>query len=66
VAARVTDEPEYLDYDKYAQVVRYVDALATRVGDLHHRAVVDKPRPDPRRRASSNELVREWPVNVKR
>jgi hypothetical protein len=45
---QVTDEAEYLDYDKYARVVRYVDTLATRVADLDHRVVVDKPRPDPK------------------
>jgi hypothetical protein len=27
----VTDEAQYLDYDKYASVVRYVDSLVTRV-----------------------------------
>jgi len=45
---QVTDEAEYLDYDKYARVVRYVDTLVTRVADLDHRVVVDKPKPDPK------------------
>ena len=44
---QVTDEAQYLDYDKYASVVRYVDSLVTRVADLDHRVVVDKPKPDP-------------------
>ena len=44
---QVTDEAQFLDYDKYANVVRYVDALTTRVADLDHRVVVDKPKPDP-------------------
>ncbi|HUR96173.1 MAG TPA: M28 family peptidase [Gemmatimonadales bacterium] len=42
-----TDEMQYLDFDKYASVVRYVAALAGRVADLDHRVVVDKPKPDP-------------------
>jgi hypothetical protein len=44
---QVTDEAQFLDYDKYANVVRYVGALAARVADLDHRVVVDKPKPDP-------------------
>ncbi|HKT58640.1 MAG TPA: M20/M25/M40 family metallo-hydrolase [Gemmatimonadales bacterium] len=45
---QVTDEAQFLDYDKYANVVRYVDALTARVADLDHRVVVDKPKPDPK------------------
>src|SRR6476659_1601182 len=44
---QVTDEAQFLDYDKYARVVQYVDALVSRVADLDHRVVVDKPKPDP-------------------
>ncbi len=44
---QVTDETEYLDYDKFTKVVRYVAALTGRVGDLDHRLVVDQPKPDP-------------------
>ena len=44
---QVTDEAQYLDYDKYANVVRYVDSLVTRVANLDHRVVVDQPKPDP-------------------
>ena len=44
---QVTDEVAVLDYDKFANVVRYVAALAGRVADLDHRLVVDKPKPDP-------------------
>jgi peptidase M28-like protein len=44
---QVTDEVEFLDYDKFANVVRYVAALAGRVADLDHRLVVDQPKPDP-------------------
>jgi Zn-dependent M28 family amino/carboxypeptidase len=44
---QVTDEIEYLDFDKYARVTRLVGAVAERVADLEQRPVVDKPRPDP-------------------
>ncbi len=44
---QVTDEAEYLDYDKFASVVKYVAALTGRVADLDHRLVVDQPKPDP-------------------
>jgi hypothetical protein len=43
----VTDEPDYLNYDKFANVVRYVGALTERVANLDHRLVVDQPKPDP-------------------
>jgi len=44
---QVTDEAQFLDYDKYVRVVQYVDALVIKVADLDHRVVVDKPKPDP-------------------
>jgi hypothetical protein len=44
---QVTDEPEYLNYDKFARVVQYVGALTERVANLDHRLVVDQPKPDP-------------------
>jgi hypothetical protein len=44
---QVTDEAANLDYDKYANVVRFVNALTGKVADLDHRLVVDRPRPDP-------------------
>ncbi|HEU4557704.1 MAG TPA: M28 family peptidase [Longimicrobium sp.] len=45
---QVTDEPQYVDYDRMAQVTRFVGDLAARVANLDHRPVVDKPKPDPR------------------
>ena len=45
---QVTDEPQYIDYDRMARVAQYVADLATKVGDLPQRPVVDKPKPDPR------------------
>jgi Peptidase family M28 len=44
---QVTDEIEYLDFDKYARVTKFVGAVAERVANLDHRPVVDKPKPDP-------------------
>jgi hypothetical protein len=43
----VTDEPQYIDYDRMARVSQYVADLATRVANLDHRVVVDKTKPDP-------------------
>jgi hypothetical protein len=44
---QVTDEPQYIDYEKYARIVNLIHDIAQRVGDLDHRPVVDKPRPNP-------------------
>ena len=44
---QVTDEPQYIDYDRMARVAQFVADLATRVGDLPRRPVVDKAKPDP-------------------
>jgi Zn-dependent M28 family amino/carboxypeptidase len=45
---QVTDEIEYLDFDKYARATRFVGAVADRVANLDRRPVVDKPKPDPK------------------
>ncbi len=44
---QVTDEPQYIDYDRMARVGQYIADLATRVANLDHRPLVDKPKPDP-------------------
>jgi Peptidase family M28 len=44
---QVTDEAEYLDFEKYTRVVKFVGAVVERVANLDHRVVVDKPKPDP-------------------
>ena len=44
---QVTDEVQYLDFEKFARVTSFVGDLARRVADLDHRVVVDKPKPDP-------------------
>jgi Zn-dependent M28 family amino/carboxypeptidase len=44
---QLTDEPQYIDYDKMTRVVRFIADAAKVVADLDHRVVVDKPKPDP-------------------
>jgi hypothetical protein len=44
---QVTDEIEYLDFDKYARATKFVGAVAERVASVDHRPVVDQPKPDP-------------------
>ncbi len=44
---QVTDEAQYLDFEKFARVTSFVGDLAARVANLDHRIVVDKPKPDP-------------------
>jgi hypothetical protein len=44
---QVTDEPQYIDYGRMAQVAGLVADLARTVADLDHRVVVDRPKPDP-------------------
>lgn len=45
---QLTDEPQYIAYDKMARFGRYVVDLVRAVADLDHRVVVDKPKPDPK------------------
>lgn len=40
---QLTDEPQYIDYDRLARVTSYVASLAARLGDLDHRVKVDQP-----------------------
>jgi len=47
---QVTDEPQYINYPHLAKVASFVADVAQRVGDLDHRVVVDKPKPDPKGR----------------
>jgi Zn-dependent M28 family amino/carboxypeptidase len=44
---QVTDEAEYIDYDKLTHVSQFVYDVAAAVANLDHRVVVDKPKPDP-------------------
>ncbi|HXG72502.1 MAG TPA: M28 family peptidase [Gemmatimonadaceae bacterium] len=45
---QVTDEPQYIDYDRLAHVSNYIASLGARIANLDHRLVVDKPKPDPK------------------
>jgi hypothetical protein len=47
---QVTDEPQYIDYGRMAQVATLVRDAAVRIANLDHRIVVDKPKPDPKSR----------------
>jgi hypothetical protein len=44
---QLTDEVQYIDFDKMSRVGRLVADIARTVADLDHRVVVDKPKPDP-------------------
>lgn len=44
----LTDEVEFIDFDKLSKVSRFVHELATVVANGAERPVVDKPLPDPR------------------
>jgi len=44
---QVTDEPQYIDYDKMARVSQLVFNAAKTIANMDHRLVVDKPKPDP-------------------
>jgi hypothetical protein len=44
---QVTDEAQYLDYTKLANVSRLVADIATNIANRPARLVVDQPRPDP-------------------
>lgn len=44
---QLTDEAQYIDYPRMERIANFVANLATRVANLDHRVVVDKPRPDP-------------------
>jgi hypothetical protein len=43
----VTDESQYIDYDKMARISKFVYELTSTIANLDHRLVVDKPKPDP-------------------
>ena len=45
---QVTDEPQYIDYEKLKSVSQFVYDIAVAVANLDHRVVVDKPKPNPR------------------
>jgi hypothetical protein len=44
---QLTDEPQYIEYEHLRRVTQLVHDVARRIGDLDHRVVVDKPKPDP-------------------
>jgi hypothetical protein len=44
---QLTDEAQYIDYDKLTRVTAFIADVAMEVGDMDRRPVVDKPKPDP-------------------
>jgi hypothetical protein len=44
---QITDEPQYIDYAHLTHVAQLIANVAKAVGNLDHRVVVDKPKPDP-------------------
>jgi hypothetical protein len=43
----LTDEAQYIDYDKLVQVSRFIAGVADAVANRDTRLTVDKPKPDP-------------------
>jgi peptidase M28-like protein len=44
----VTDEPQYIDYDKLRDVTQFIYDVAGEIANRPARLVVDKPKPDPK------------------
>ncbi len=44
---QVTDEPQYINYNRIVQISSLVTSAATEIANLGHRVLVDKPKPDP-------------------
>jgi hypothetical protein len=44
----VTDEPQYLDYDKLREVTQFIHDVAVEIANRPARLVIDKPKPDPK------------------
>jgi hypothetical protein len=43
----VSDEPQYVDYDRLAGIGRYISEVTRALADLNQRPTVDQPAPDP-------------------
>jgi hypothetical protein len=43
----VSDEPQYIAYDRLAGITRYIGDFVLAVANLDHRPAVDRPKPDP-------------------
>jgi len=44
---QITDEPQYIDYDKLAELARFIHEVALELGNRDDRPTLDGPRPDP-------------------
>ena len=45
---QLTDEPQFIDYNKMARIDTFIANVALAVANDDHRMVVDKPKPDPK------------------
>ncbi len=45
---QVTDEPQYIDYERMARVDQLIHDAAWKIANLDHRIVVDHAKPDPK------------------
>jgi hypothetical protein len=43
----VSDEPQYIAFDRMTNIGRYIRDVAAAAADLDHRPAVDIPKPDP-------------------
>ena len=43
----LTDEPQYIEFDKMVRVTQLIASVAEAVANRPERLVVDKPKPDP-------------------
>ena len=44
---QLTDEPQYIEFDKLARVSRFIASVAEAIANRDARLAVDRPRPDP-------------------
>jgi Peptidase family M28 len=44
----VTDEPQYIDYDKLRDVTQFLHDVAVEIANRPTRLTVDRPKPDPK------------------
>lgn len=45
---QITDEPQYIHYDKFAELTRFVNDVARELTDRAERPKLDGPKPDPK------------------
>ena len=43
----VSDEPQYVAYNRMARIGQYIQDYVSEIAKLGHQPLVDKPKPDP-------------------